>query len=128
LVAAIACAGRTGQPSCSLSSTETRRCGAMTPRSSALTASCLRTRTAGHHTLTFPSEPANEPASVDSFALHEAVLVLARLVHRYDIAGDSDDELAIGEPLTLMPKDFRIRLARRSPGASTPTPAPTKMP
>jgi unspecific monooxygenase len=60
------------------------------------------------------------------FALHEAVLVLARLVHRYDIAGDPDDELAISERLTLMPKDFRIRLARRTPGVSTPTPAPTK--
>jgi cytochrome P450 len=62
------------------------------------------------------------------FALHEAVLVLAQLVHRYDIAGDPDYELAISERLTLMPKDFQIRLARRTPGASTPTPAPTKMP
>lgn len=49
------------------------------------------------------------------FALHEAVLVLARLVHRYDITGDPDYELAISERLTLMPKGFEIALARRTP-------------
>jgi cytochrome P450 len=47
------------------------------------------------------------------FALHEAVLVLARLLHRYDISGDPDYELAISERLTLMPKGFEITLVRR---------------
>jgi cytochrome P450 len=51
------------------------------------------------------------------FALHEAVLVLARLLHRYDLTGDPDYELAISERLTLMPKGFDISLARRTPTA-----------
>jgi unspecific monooxygenase len=54
------------------------------------------------------------------FALHEAVLVLARVLHRYDITGDPDYELAIGERLTLMPRGFEIALARRTPRASHP--------
>jgi unspecific monooxygenase len=54
------------------------------------------------------------------FALHEAVLVLARLLHRYDISGDPHYELAVSERLTLMPKGFRIALSRRTPAASTP--------
>jgi len=52
------------------------------------------------------------------FALHEAVLVLARLLHRYDIAADPDYDLAIGERLTLMPSGFEITLARRTPAAT----------
>jgi cytochrome P450 len=60
------------------------------------------------------------------FALHEAVLVLARLLHRYDITGDPDYELAISERLTLMPKGFRITLARRTPATSPPTGAPPR--
>jgi unspecific monooxygenase len=51
------------------------------------------------------------------FALHEAVLVLARLLHRYDISGDPDYELAITERLTLMPGGFEMTLARRVPAA-----------
>jgi len=58
------------------------------------------------------------------FALHEAVLVLARLLHRYDITGDPDYELANSGPLTLMPKGFRITLVRRTPATSPPTGAP----
>jgi unspecific monooxygenase len=54
------------------------------------------------------------------FALHEAVLVLARVLHRYDITGDPDYELAISERLTLMPKGFEITLTRRTPAASAP--------
>jgi cytochrome P450 len=52
------------------------------------------------------------------FALHEAVLVLARLLHRYDITGDPEYELAIGERLTLMPRGFEVTLARRTPRGS----------
>jgi cytochrome P450 len=55
------------------------------------------------------------------FALHEAVLVLARLLHRYDITGDPDHELAISARLTLMPKGSRTTLARRTPATSPPT-------
>jgi unspecific monooxygenase len=51
------------------------------------------------------------------FALHEAVLVLARLLHRYDISGNPDYELAITERLTLMPRGFEMTLARRVPAA-----------
>ncbi len=49
------------------------------------------------------------------FALHEAVLVLARMLHRYDIHGDDDYDLAITERLTLMPKDFMLALVARHP-------------
>jgi cytochrome P450 len=49
------------------------------------------------------------------FALHEAVLVLARLLHRYDICADPGYQLAISERLTLMPKGFRLTLTRRRP-------------
>ena len=48
------------------------------------------------------------------FALHEAVLVLARLLHRYDLSGDPDYKLVIAERLTLMPKGFKIELAPRA--------------
>lgn len=50
------------------------------------------------------------------FALHEAILVLARLLHRYDIAGEPDYELRIDERLTIVPKDFRLTLTPRTPG------------
>lgn len=48
------------------------------------------------------------------FALHEAVLALARLVHRYDLAPDPSYELQISERLTLMPRDFRLTATRRT--------------
>jgi hypothetical protein len=59
-------------------------------------------------------------------ALHEAVLVLARLLHRYDITGDPDYELAVSERLTLMPQGFRMTLARRTPATSPPTGGPPR--
>ncbi|MEJ7633885.1 cytochrome P450 [Aeromicrobium sp.] len=49
------------------------------------------------------------------FALHEAILVLARILHRYDIAGDPDYELEIAERLTLMPKGFELTMTPRAP-------------
>jgi unspecific monooxygenase len=49
------------------------------------------------------------------FALHEAVLVLARMLHRYDLRGDPDYELVIAERLTLMPRGFTLELAPRTP-------------
>jgi len=61
------------------------------------------------------------------FALHEAVLALARLVHWYDLSGDPDYELRITERLTLMPEGFELNLTRRvpAPALSTPTGAST---
>ncbi|MGB3484891.1 MAG: cytochrome P450 [Mycobacterium sp.] len=47
------------------------------------------------------------------FALHEAVLVLATLIRRYDLLADPDYELQIAERLTLMPTNFRLGLRRR---------------
>lgn len=49
------------------------------------------------------------------FAIHEAVLVLARLLHRYDVAGDPDYELRIEERLTIVPMNFELTLTRRTP-------------
>ncbi len=47
------------------------------------------------------------------FALHEAVVVLAKLLHRFDIGADPGYELTITERLTLMPVGFRLGLTRR---------------
>ena len=52
------------------------------------------------------------------FALHEAILVLARMLHRYDIAGDPDYELEIVERLTLMPTGFTLALSPRTPSVT----------
>jgi cytochrome P450 len=52
------------------------------------------------------------------FALHEAILVLARMLHRYDIAGDPDYELEIAERLTLMPTGFTLALSPRAPAVT----------
>jgi len=53
------------------------------------------------------------------FALHEAILVLARMLHRYDLAPDPGYELEVAERLTLMPKGFEVTVTRRVPGASS---------
>ena len=47
------------------------------------------------------------------FALHEAVLLLAVLLRRYELIPDPDYELQVAERLTLMPKDFPLPLRRR---------------
>ena len=47
------------------------------------------------------------------FALHEAVLLLAVLLRRYDLVPDPDYQLQVAERLTLMPKDFYLSLRRR---------------
>ncbi|MGC4935557.1 cytochrome P450 [Gordonia sp. DT30] len=53
------------------------------------------------------------------FALHEAVLVLASLLHRYDLTPEPDYELAVDERLTMVPKDFHLTLTpRRVPAAA----------
>ena len=50
------------------------------------------------------------------FALHEATLVLALLVHRYRFIDHADYQLKIKQTLTLKPEDFTLRLARRTSG------------
>jgi len=49
------------------------------------------------------------------FALHEAILVLARMLHRYDLTPDPAYELEIAERLTLMPKGFHLVITPREP-------------
>jgi cytochrome P450 len=48
------------------------------------------------------------------FALHEAVLTLAMILHRYDLAAENDYRLKISESITLKPKGFRLRLKKRA--------------
>ncbi|WP_018178331.1 cytochrome P450 [Jongsikchunia kroppenstedtii] len=55
------------------------------------------------------------------FALHEAVLVLARILHRYNMSGDPGYQLKIDERLTLMPRGFRLDLTPRAPAATSHT-------
>ncbi|WP_037664392.1 cytochrome P450 [Streptomyces aurantiacus] len=48
------------------------------------------------------------------FALHEATLVLALLLRRYDLVPEPGYRLRVAERLTLMPEGLRLRLIRRS--------------
>ncbi|MFD4181085.1 cytochrome P450 [Rhodococcus sp. NPDC058514] len=47
------------------------------------------------------------------FALHEMVLALALLVHRYDLEPEPGYQLKVKEQLTLKPDEFRLRVRRR---------------
>lgn len=47
------------------------------------------------------------------FAIHEAVLVLGMILHRFEFHPDPSYRLKIEERLTLMPKDFRLTLSVR---------------
>ena len=47
------------------------------------------------------------------FALHEAVLLLAVLLRRYELIAEPDYRLQVQERLTVMPRGFRLRLRRR---------------
>ncbi|MHA7125985.1 cytochrome P450 [Janibacter indicus] len=47
------------------------------------------------------------------FALHESVIVLAKLLHRFDLTSEPGYDLTITERLTLMPVRFRVGLTRR---------------
>lgn len=47
------------------------------------------------------------------FALHEAVLMLAVLIRRYDLTADPGYTLQVQERLTMMPAGFRLGLHRR---------------
>lgn len=48
------------------------------------------------------------------FALHEMVIVLAKLLHRFDLTPEPGYDLRITERLTLMPVGFRVGITRRS--------------
>jgi cytochrome P450 len=48
------------------------------------------------------------------FALHEAVLSLALILHRYDLAAENDYRLKISESITLKPRGFRLGLKKRA--------------
>ena len=50
------------------------------------------------------------------FALHEATLVLALLVHRFRLIDHTDYQLKIKQSLTLKPDNFTLNLARRDSG------------
>jgi cytochrome P450 len=48
------------------------------------------------------------------FALHEAVLTLGMILHRYDLTPETDYRLRISESITLKPKGFRLSLRKRA--------------
>jgi unspecific monooxygenase len=48
------------------------------------------------------------------FALHEAVLTLGMILHRYDLISETDYRLRISESITLKPRGFRLSLRRRA--------------
>ncbi|WP_283136021.1 cytochrome P450 [Rhizohabitans arisaemae] len=64
------------------------------------------------------------------FALHEATLVLALLVHRYRLIDHAGYQLKIKETLTVKPDGFTLRVARRTPAPkrATAQQAPARTP
>jgi len=58
------------------------------------------------------------------FALHEATMLLAMLVHRYRLHDHADYRLTIKETLTLKPDGFTLTLTRRTPADRTHAPLP----
>jgi cytochrome P450 len=48
------------------------------------------------------------------FALHEAVLTLGLLLHRYDLTPKDSYQLQISESITLKPKGFRLAIRKRA--------------
>ncbi|MEU5598326.1 cytochrome P450 [Streptomyces sp. NPDC020298] len=64
------------------------------------------------------------------FALHEATMLLAMLVHRYRLHDHADYALTVKETLTLKPEGFTLTLTPRTPAdrAHTPLPGATPAP
>ncbi|MGW4757103.1 cytochrome P450 [Streptomyces chartreusis] len=58
------------------------------------------------------------------FALHEATMLLAMLVHRYRLHDHADYRLTVKETLTLKPEGFTLTLTRRTPAERSHTPLP----
>ena len=46
--------------------------------------------------------------------LHDSVLALAMILHRYDLAAENDYRLTFSESITLKPRGFRLGLKRRA--------------
>ena len=59
------------------------------------------------------------------FALHEATLVLAMIIHRYRLNDYSNYQLKITEALTIKPGGLTLKLARRLPADRSVQPADT---
>ncbi|PNG16309.1 cytochrome P450, partial [Streptomyces cahuitamycinicus] len=58
------------------------------------------------------------------FALHEATMLLAMLVHRYRLRDHADYRLTVKETLTLKPEGFTLALAPRTCADRVHTPLP----
>ncbi|MFF3333922.1 cytochrome P450 [Streptomyces sp. NPDC002888] len=62
------------------------------------------------------------------FALHEATMLLAMLVHRYRPSDHADYRLTVKETLTLKPEGFTLTLAPRTAADRTHAPLPGAVP
>ncbi|MGW6787600.1 cytochrome P450 [Streptomyces chartreusis] len=62
------------------------------------------------------------------FALHEATMLLAMLVHRYRLHDHGDYRLTVRETLTLKPEGFTLTLTPRTPAERSHTPLPGSVP
>ncbi|MER6573677.1 cytochrome P450 [Streptomyces sp. NPDC001093] len=62
------------------------------------------------------------------FALHEATMLLAMLVHRYRLHDHADYRLTVKETLTLKPEGFTLTLSPRTPADRVHTPLPGGIP
>ncbi|WP_328877524.1 bifunctional cytochrome P450/NADPH--P450 reductase [Streptomyces sp. NBC_00299] len=62
------------------------------------------------------------------FALHEATMLLAMLVHRYRLHDHADYRLTVKETLTLKPDGFTLTLTPRTPADRVHTPLPGAAP
>ncbi|MEU0167570.1 cytochrome P450 [Streptomyces iakyrus] len=62
------------------------------------------------------------------FALHEATMLLAMLVHRYRLCDHADYRLTVKETLTLKPEGFTLALAPRTAADRVHTPLPGAAP
>ncbi|MFE5894524.1 cytochrome P450 [Streptomyces sp. NPDC056462] len=62
------------------------------------------------------------------FALHEATMLLAMLVHRYRLQDHADYRLTVKETLTLKPDGFTLTLAPRTAADRVHTPLPGAAP
>ncbi|MFD5476791.1 cytochrome P450 [Streptomyces hawaiiensis] len=62
------------------------------------------------------------------FALHEATMLLAMLVHRYRLSDHADYRLTVKETLTLKPEGFTLALTPRTRADRVHTPLPGAAP
>ncbi|MGW5473848.1 cytochrome P450 [Streptomyces chartreusis] len=62
------------------------------------------------------------------FALHEATMLLAMLVHRYRLHDHADYRLTVKETLTLKPEGFTLTLTPRTPAERNHAPLPGSVP